>query len=214
VVFLRGWHLHLQAAPVNDRDEFVREQLARHREYLRLVARLQVDARWRSKVDPSDVVQETITRAWEKIDQFQGSTAAEFGGWLRQILASQLATEARKWTRPGRAVAREQVLAGIDRSSHQLEELLGNNSSSPASRAEREEALLRLADAFGALPADERTAIELKYFDDLTVVKIAELMERSPGRVSRLIGNGLTLLRTQLGDHWGNADDDNAPRPG
>ena len=56
--------------------------LERFRSYLRLLARLHLESCLQGKLDPSDVVQETLLKAHEKIDQFRGGSDAELAGWL------------------------------------------------------------------------------------------------------------------------------------
>src|SRR5437868_1351577 len=73
-----------------------RQALEEFRDYLHLLARFQMDARLQGKVEPSDIVQETLLRAHEKRDQFRGQADAERTGWLRQILAHQIADAVRK----------------------------------------------------------------------------------------------------------------------
>jgi RNA polymerase sigma-70 factor (ECF subfamily) len=65
------------------RDTFGQERALEHyRDYLYLLSRVGVNARLRSLAESSDVVQQTLLRAHERIDQFQGTSEAEFRAWL------------------------------------------------------------------------------------------------------------------------------------
>ncbi len=80
--------------------------LERYADYLRLLARCQIDPRLRSRLDPSDVVQQTLLIAHEKLAQFRGRTHAELAAWLRTILANHLARAMRRYDREKRKQGR------------------------------------------------------------------------------------------------------------
>jgi RNA polymerase sigma-70 factor (ECF subfamily) len=173
--------------------------LERCRDYLRLLARLQLDPRLQGKLDPSDVVQQTLLKAHEKMDQFRGQTDAELAGWLRTILANNMAEAARRFGADARDVARERSLeAKLNESSARLEACLQADQSSPSQRAMRHEQLIDLAQALAELPEDQRIAVELHHLKGFTVAEVAEEMGRSRAAVVGLLFRGLKALRFQL----------------
>ena len=177
------------------------ESLERCREYLHLLARLHLDHRLQGKLDPADVVQQTLMRAHEKRDQFRGRTDAELTAWLRQILVNNLAEAVRRFAAESRDVARERSLeASLEESSARLESWLAADQSTPSQRFLRQEQGIRLADALAELPDDQRRAVELHHLIGYSVAAVGELMERSRPAVVGLLFRGLKKLRQLLKD--------------
>ncbi len=173
--------------------------LERFRAYLRLLARLHLDGRLRGKLDPSDVVQQTLLQAYRGLDQFRGRSTPELAAWLRQILARNLAMAVRAFARGRRDVGREQSLeAAPAESSAHLEAWLAADQSSPSERAERNEQALRLAEALEQLPEAQREALVLQHWHGWPLARIGEQMGRSPEAVAGLIKRGLKQLRHLL----------------
>jgi RNA polymerase sigma-70 factor (ECF subfamily) len=177
------------------------QRLESFRNYLRLLARLQVSPRYRAKLDPSDVVQQTMLAAVERLDEIDARTDEEMAAWLGSILVHQLATEIRKLQTRKRSVDHELSLEqDLDASSSRLEAWLADEGSSPSERAVRHEEMLRLADALSELPDDQRTAVEMHHLHGLTVSEVAEQMGRSRASVAGVLRRGLDKLRQRLGN--------------
>jgi RNA polymerase sigma-70 factor, ECF subfamily len=181
--------------------EVLGESLERCREYLHLLARLHLDHRLQGKLDPADVVQQTLMRAHEKRDQFRGHTDAELTAWLRQILVNNLAEAVRRFAAESRDVARERSLeTSLEESSARLESWLAADQSTPSQRFMRQEQGIRLADALAEPPDDQRRAVELHQLKGYSVAEVGELMDRSRPAVVGLLFRGLKKLRQLLKD--------------
>jgi len=183
-----------QATAANERP------LEVYRDYLCLLARLQLSPRLQAKLDASDIVQQAILEAHQCRAQFRGQSEAEWLAWLRAILAHTLAAAGRHFSTEGRDVGRERSLeAELQRSSSRLECLLVADHTSPSERASRYEELVRLAQAMAHLPEDQRQVIELHHLKGLSVAEVAMLMDRSRPAVVGLLFRGLNRLREMLG---------------
>jgi RNA polymerase sigma-70 factor (ECF subfamily) len=173
--------------------------LEKFRDYLLVLARLQVDSRLTDKVDPSGVVQETLLEAHQARDQFQGRSEAEVMAWLRKALAHNLADEIRKWGAGKRDLAREESLQqALDQSSVRLERWLAREDESPSQQVERQEEALRLVAALNHLPDKQRQAVELRHLQGLSLAEVAEAMECSKSAVVGLLHRGVEKLRGLL----------------
>jgi RNA polymerase sigma-70 factor, ECF subfamily len=191
----------LQAAQAGDRDALGR-LLELYRNYLRLLARLQIGRRLRGKADPSDVVQDAFLAAQRTFAQFRGTSESELVDWLRQILASKLVDLARRYLGTARRDVRlEQQLADdLDDSSRALGAALLAPQSSPSERAAQRERAVLLADAIKSLPADYGEVIILRHLEGLPLADVAERMGRSVDSVKKLWVRGIARLRGILAD--------------
>ena len=176
--------------PLDDRGP----ALEAFRDYLLLLARLQLDPQLQGLLDPSDLVQQTLLKAHQNWDQFRGTTDAQRAAWLRAILAHELADAVRKLERRGED-RRLSLEASLDQSSARLEAWLPSDSTSPSGRVVRQEQLLRLAEALARLPEDQRMALELHHLQGLPVQEVGRRMGRSTAAVAGLLRRGLAALR-------------------
>jgi len=175
-------------------------ELERYRSWLGLLARLQVEPRFRAKFDPSDIVQQTLLEAVRDWPKFRGRSEAELAAWLRQVLAHVLLHEARRFGGAqrrdvGREVSLEQALA---ESSRRLGDALAAPGSSPSEQAGRHELERRLADALARLPADYAEIILMRNVEGLSHEEAAQRMGRGIGAVRMLRVRALSRLRQEL----------------
>jgi RNA polymerase sigma-70 factor (ECF subfamily) len=168
-----------------------------YRDYLHLLARMQLAPALAGKVDLSGIVQQTL---WEASRDARASmNEAELLPWLRQILANNLRDEFRRWSAMRRDVRREQSLeAALEQSSAQLEQWLPSTQSSPSQRAAGNEELARLAAALTTLPDDQRIAVEMHHLQGLPLSQIAAQLGRSSEAVASLLYRAMQRLKKHL----------------
>jgi RNA polymerase sigma-70 factor (ECF subfamily) len=174
------------------------------REYLSLLARLQVDDRLRARIDLSGVVQQTLLEAYQARGQLHGHNQAQVAAWLRRILANNLADEVRRLLAGKRDPARERSLeAALEASSARLQEWLAAEQSSPSEQVERQEEGVRLAKALAALPDNQRRAVELHHLQGRSLSEVATELGLSRPAVAGLLHRGLKKLRELLEEDEG-----------
>lgn len=176
------------------------ENLEDYREYLRLLAQLQLDKQLQGKIDLSGVVQQTMLEAYQDL-QSKAPKKEQLAGWLRRILANNLFDEIRKLKTEKRNVERERSMdAAIEHSSQRLQLWLADEQISPSDIFDQQERTLRLSQALATLPDAQREALVLRHIQGLPLIEIATHLGRSHAAVAGLLKRGLQQLRNKLRD--------------
>ena len=174
--------------------------LERFRDYLRLLARLHLDARLRGKLDASDIVQQTLLQRARESGAVPRRERGRAGGLAAHDPGQCAGGGAvRRFAAGARDLARERGLQdSLNESSAHIEAWLAAEQSSPSEQVMRVEELVRLAVALAKLPGDQREAIELHHLKGSPIAEVAEAMNRTKPAVMGLLFRGQKNLRELL----------------
>lgn len=192
------WERLIQAAQ-DGSDEALGRLVKQCRSYLLLVANSELDRQLHAKVAPSDVVQETLLRAHEHFEQFNGSSEKEFLAWVRRILLNQVVNVKRDLRRAKRDVNREQPIAGNSRiSAPPIDPATGDPT--PSRQVAQDETSQALAEALARLPEDYRQAVIMRSWKRLSFAEIGKRLDRSEDAARKIWYRALERLQKDMDD--------------
>ena len=153
----------------------------------------------RSKIDSSDVVQQTLMEAHEKLEQFQGKSETEMAAWLGRILSNNVTDAARNLRRQKRDVSREQPLEfDNSRNGRGAGDHIKSEQTTPSLCAIRSEDLNDLHNALTKLPESQTEVIILHHLQGMSLAETAQKTGKSQVAVAGLLYRGLKALRANL----------------
>jgi RNA polymerase sigma-70 factor (ECF subfamily) len=174
------------------------ELAERFRDYLLRLATRKMPKPLRSKLAPSDVLQEVFIEAWRDFSGFKGEDGRELLLWLRKILLHNLSDNVRRYyDTQKRQVSLEFRLEEYDL---RRDEILSQGvlGLSPSAQAEAAEEKQRLETALALLPDPYRRVILLRNRDGLDFASIGDRMERSGEAARKLWANAVARLQCAL----------------
>ena len=167
-------------------DEAVTELLQRHRSRLRRMVAVRIDPRLSARVDPSDVVQESLTEAARQLPAYFKQRPLPFYPWLRQLAWTRLVKlhqhhiQAQKRS-INREVSNDMVLS--DQSAMQLATQLSAPGATPSGELMQKEMRQRVRDSLNQLAEHHREVLVLWYLEQLTAKEIAPILNLTPAGV-------------------------------
>jgi RNA polymerase sigma-70 factor (ECF subfamily) len=147
-----------------------------------------------SRERAEDLFQETFKRVHEKAHTFRGP---QFKGWLFRIATRIVFDGARRGDRV-KVVSLNQAADCALGDGEPLEAVaVADNSCNPTEQAVRAERTEQVRRAIGSLPARQRAALVLAYYQQLTYREVAAALGCSEGTVKTQMYRALrTLART------------------
>ena len=183
-------------------DGAAREKLfLRHRRRLGRMVAVRFDPRLAARVDPSDVVQETLTEAAAGLDRYLRERPLPFYPWLRQLAERRLIDLHRRHVQARRrSVTREAGPAGLpDHSALALADRLFGRTGSPSAGLRRQERRDRVRAALAALPEPDREVLVLRVLEGLLTREAAAVLGVSEVAVRSRQVRALDRLKALLG---------------
>src|SRR3954447_22938657 len=174
----------------------------KHRDRLRRMVELRLDARLRARLDPSDVLQEAFLDFAHDLDAYLADPKLPPLLWLRLHVGRRLTTLHRqhlgtKMRDAGLEISLYQS-ALPEASSAALASMLLGRHTSPTQAAQRAERLLRVQEALNSLDPIDREVLALRHFEQLGRVEAAQVLGISQEAGAKRYFRALKRLKDAL----------------
>lgn len=181
----------------------VNRLLDRHREAVRRMVQMRLDQAVARRVDASDVVQDVLLEASQRLSDYIRSPAMPFHLWLRQLAKDRIIDMHRRHrAAQRRSVDREQNISSFasdDQSAADLTALLRDAELTPAASALRKEMEERFVLALDQLDEHDREIVIMRHFEHLGNGEVAEALGLSAPAAGMRYLRAIRRLRELLG---------------
>lgn len=193
----------LQLATSNSADA-LEELFRRYREPLRRMLATRMDIRLQSRIDVSDIIQETFIEAHRRLEEYcQDDQPIAFLPWLRQIANNRMIDAYRHHILAKRREVDRQNdgMPAAGESGHDLIDLQAGSLTTPSEALERKEIKQSVRDALHQLEPTDQEIIIMRHLKRLTTRETAEALAISEAAVKLRLLRALQRLRTLLETH-------------
>ncbi len=174
----------------------VAKLFAQYAERLERLVEFRLDARLRSRVDPSDVLQEAYIEIARRIRDYLARPEVSFFVWIRQITLQTLIGVQRRHFGQKRDLKQEVVFpnTGSDATSFSIAQAICAQQTSPSRAAMRAEEIQQLHAALAEMDETDREVLALRHFEHLGNNEVAEALGLSATAASNRYVRAMTRL--------------------
>jgi RNA polymerase sigma-70 factor (ECF subfamily) len=186
---------------VGDRGALA-ELFQRHRDRLRRMVELRMDARLQGKIDASDVLQDGFLDGAKRVESYLSDPRLPVFLWLRLVVSDRLAMVHRHHLGTKMRDVAQEVSLYRDplprASSAALASMLLGRLTTPSNAAIRAEQILQIQEAVNSLEPLDREVVALRHFEQLSRAETAVVLGITEEAGAKRYIRALKKLKTIL----------------
>jgi RNA polymerase sigma-70 factor (ECF subfamily) len=169
--------------------------VSQQRDRLRRLVAFRMDDRLQGRIDPSDVIQEAMIEAWQRLPEFAKEQKVPLFVWLRTLTLQRLSMLRRTHIERNKRTVNREVDIQQDDSSSAMAIALIDSAISPSSVVQRQEILGHIQERLVGMDPIDREVLALRHFEQLGNTEVASVLGISTAAASLRYSRALRRLR-------------------
>ncbi len=173
----------LLAEAKSGNERATHQLIAQFRDYLLLMANMDLDPALKPKIGASDVVQQSMLAIHQNLQAFRGQTIPEFMGWIRKILQNDLLNTRRTYKQAQRRQVDREIR--INDSQAQVP-VLADRQKTPQAEVLLKELAVEMERCLAQLSDSHRNVIKMRNWQEKSFNEIGAELDCSPDAARKL----------------------------
>ena len=178
-----------------DPEATLTKTITENRQALRRMIASRMDQRLRGRVDPSDIIQETLMEAHKRLGEYLENPTLPFLTWLFVLAEQNTISAYRRHIATKKRTTEREHANYFDEPSEDAEgEVVICDLTGPAQMAEKLDRMVQLHKAISMLSPQAQTIVRMRFLEERSLAEIAEVLGISVDAVSKRAMRSLVKL--------------------
>ena len=169
--------------------------VAQQQDRLRRMVAFRMDSRLQGRIDPSDVLQETMLEAWQRLPEFVNDPAVPFFVWLRTLTQQRLGMLRRTHLERDKRTVNKEIQMPENDNSSVIAIALVDSAISPSQTIQRKELFEKVQGKLNTMEPLDREVLALRHFEQLGNAEVASVLGISEPAASLRYSRAIRRLK-------------------
>lgn len=169
--------------------------IAPQQDRLRRMVAFRMDSRLQGRIDPSDVLQESMLEAWQRLPEFVNDPGVPFFVWLRTLTQQRLGMLRRTHLERDKRTVNKEIQLPDNDSSSAMAIALVDSACSPSHIVQRNELFEQVQSKLTTMDPIDREVLALRHFEQLGNAEVASVLGISEPAASLRYSRALRRLK-------------------